>query len=138
MDKNLINAVVEEVLKQIQTTSVSRSNGVISKNANNMLLDSFGEEDGISGAKIKNIFSLDESKKLGCGVLELDNTEFDWTLTYDEIMYTISGELQIVINSEVVTVPEGNVVHIPNGSSITFKAPKYAKVLYITYPADWE
>lgn len=85
----------------------------------------------------KDVFSLKESPRLGCGVMEMKDTTFDWTLNYDEIDYVIEGMLSIIINGKSVTANAGELILIPKGSSIKFSAPDYARFIYVTYPADW-
>ena len=46
----------------------------------------------------KDLFSLEESPRLGCGLMVMKDTTFDWTLEYDEIDYIISGQLDILID----------------------------------------
>ncbi len=85
----------------------------------------------------KDVFTLQESPRLGCGVMEMKNTTFDWTLNYDEIDYVIEGTLSIIINGETVTANAGELILIPKGSSIKFSVLNYARFIYVTYPADW-
>ncbi len=84
-----------------------------------------------------DLFSLDESPRLGCGVMEMDHTTFDWTLNYDEIDYVIEGSLTIIKNGKSVTAGPGELILIPKGSAIQFSVPEKARFLYVTYPADW-
>jgi len=85
----------------------------------------------------KDLFTLEESPRLGCGIMEMKETTFDWTLNYDEIDYVIEGTLNIVINGKSVTANAGELVLIPKGSSIKFSVQNYARFIYVTYPADW-
>ena len=85
----------------------------------------------------KDLFTLEESKRLGCGIMEMKDTTFNWTLNYDEIDYVIEGTLNIIINGKIATANAGEIVLIPKGSSIQFSVPGYARFLYFTYPADW-
>lgn len=85
----------------------------------------------------KDLFSLKESPRLGCGIMEMKDTTFDWTLNYDEIDYVIEGSLSIIINGKTVTAGPGELILIPKGSSIKFSVPNYARFIYVTYPADW-
>ena len=85
----------------------------------------------------KDLFSLSESPRLGCGVMEMSHTTFDWTLNYDEIDYVIEGTLSILINGECATANAGELVLIPKGSKIKFSVPDHARFIYVTYPADW-
>ena len=84
-----------------------------------------------------DLFSLAESPRLGCGIMEMEATTFDWTLNYDEIDYVIEGNLTIIKNGKSVTAGPGEIILIPKGSVIQFSVPGKARFLYVTYPADW-
>ena len=85
----------------------------------------------------RDLFSLSESPRLGCGIMEMEATTFDWTLNYDEIDYVIEGSLTIIKNGRTVTAGPGELILIPKGSVIQFSVPRKARFLYVTYPADW-
>lgn len=85
-----------------------------------------------------DLFSLKESPRLGCGMMEMEQTTFSWELAYDEIDYVISGCLTIQCGIHSVTAGPGEVLLIPKGSSIRFCVPEKARFLYVTYPADWK
>lgn len=85
----------------------------------------------------KDLFTLEESPRLGCGIMEMQDTTFDWTLEYDEIDYIIEGQLDILIDGNKVSAKEGEVIFIPKGSKIEFSVTGHARFLYVTYPADW-
>ena len=72
-----------------------------------------------------------------CGIMEMEATAFDWTLRYDEVDYIIEGTLEILIDEQTVTGNQGDALYIPADSSITFRAPGFARFLYVTYPANW-
>ena len=84
-----------------------------------------------------DLFSLSESPRLGCGIMEMERTTFDWTLDYDEIDYVMDGELTIVKDRMQVTAGPGEIILIPKGSRIQFSVPERARFIYVTYPADW-
>lgn len=86
----------------------------------------------------KDLFTLEESPRLGCGIMEMKETTFDWTLNYDEVDYIIEGTLDILIDGRKITASEGELILIPKGSSVKFSVPNYARFIYVTYPADWE
>ena len=85
-----------------------------------------------------DVFSLEESPRLGCGVMEMERTSFPWTLHYDEIDYVISGTLTVRWEDHDVTAGPGELILIPKGSSIRFSVEDHARFLYFTYPADWQ
>lgn len=85
-----------------------------------------------------DLFSLEQSPRLGAGLMEMEDTTFEWTLNYDEMDYVIEGELSILIDGERVAAGPGEVIYIPKGSSIRFSVSGRARFLYFVYPADWQ
>lgn len=141
--EQLIKNVVVEVLNNEQLLESEKTvdpSGVISVRVPKVKVT---EEDRLDTGKendivyTKDLFTLEESPRLGCGVMEMDHTTFDWTLNYDEIDYVIDGELSIHIDGRSVTAKAGEIIYIPKGSSIQFSVAEKARFLYVTYPADW-
>lgn len=85
-----------------------------------------------------DLFSLQQSPRLGCGIMEMEKTTFPWNLQYDEIDYVIEGTLSILYEDHTVTAGPGELILIPKGSQIQFSVPDKARFLYVTYPADWQ
>lgn len=85
-----------------------------------------------------DLFSLEQSPRLGAGLMEMEDTTFAWTLNYDEMDYVIDGELSILTGGGRVTAGPGEVIYIPKGSSIEFSVTGKARFLYFVYPADWQ
>ncbi|MGL4207845.1 MAG: cupin domain-containing protein [Candidatus Adiutrix sp.] len=94
---------------------------------------------GKSGDKVflKDVVTLEESPRLGFGVMEMDKSTFKWTLNYDEVDYVIDGRLEINIDGRKVVGNAGDVIFIPAGSTIEFCVPNFARFLYVVYPANW-
>ncbi|RLB73457.1 MAG: ethanolamine utilization protein [Deltaproteobacteria bacterium] len=95
---------------------------------------------GKAGDKVylSDVFSLEESPRLGCGVTEMKASCFDWVLNYDEIDYVIEGRLEIIVNGKKIVGEKGDTLLIPKNTAIQFSVPDFARFLYVTYPADWE
>ena len=87
--------------------------------------------------QLVDVLSLDESPRLGCGVMEMDRTKFAWTLTYDEIDIVMDGTLEILVDGRTVRAQAGQVIYIPKNTSIYFSTPDHVRFLYVCYPADW-
>lgn len=85
-----------------------------------------------------DLFTLEQSPRLGAGLMEMEDTTFSWTLGYDEMDYVIEGQLSILIGGERITAGPGEVVYIPKGSSIQFSVSGRARFLYFVYPANWQ
>lgn len=140
-DEKLIAEIVRKILtEKIKDNEFEKNvdkSGILSVKLPTVKCENF--DTGKEGDKVylKDVVSLEESPRLGCGVMEMDKTCFDWTLNYDEVDYIIKGKLQIIIDGRTVTGEEGDMIFIPKGSSIKFSVPDYARFLYVTYPANW-
>lgn len=85
----------------------------------------------------KDLVTLAESPRLGCGLMFMKDTTFDWTLEYDEVDYIIEGTLSVLIDGRQISAGPGEVLFIPKSSRIQFSVEGDARFLYVTYPADW-
>ena len=140
--RNLIEALVRQVIteKFLPSKSID-SSGIIKIN---LPVVNVGEEDRLNAGNVadvvytKDLVSLKESPRLGCGLMVMEKTTFDWTLNYDEIDYVIEGTLSIIIDGRTVTAGPGEIIFIPKGSTIKFSVPEKARFMYVTYPADWQ
>lgn len=142
LKKELLEQIVGNVVRELLKNSRERekADGVIAVPVPGIRVSESDRMDtGKAGDIVytKDLFDLEESPRLGCGIMEMDHTTFDWTLNYDEIDYIIEGTLSIIKNGKKVTAGPGEIILIPRGSSIQFQAKEQARFLYITYPADW-
>ena len=87
---------------------------------------------------ITDMLELNESERLGCGMMEMRETTFDWELQYDEIDYVVEGTLKVIIDGREVVGNAGDMMFIPKGSKIQFSAPDFARFMFVVYPANWE
>lgn len=151
--RNMDKAVIEQIVRQVLADKFSNGHackdfsqhtiagGVTSVVLNTVKVDENNRLDtGKAGDVVytKDVFTLEESPRLGCGIMEMKETTFDWHLKYDEIDYVIEGTLTIIVNGEKVTAGPGEIILIPKNTKIQFSVPNYARFLYVTYPADWE
>lgn len=145
LDKSRLETLIKEVLVQ-KLSGVNGigerqvASGVMAVKVPQIKVDESNRLDtGVSSDVVytKDLFTLEESPRLGCGIMEMKQTTFDWTLNYDEIDYVIEGTLSIIIDGKTVTAGPGELILIPKGSKIKFSVPDYARFIYVTYPADW-
>ena len=142
--------VSEELIREIVTKVLEESAGKGSKPEFEKHIDPSGiigiktstvkcepfQQDGV---KLKDVVTLEEAPRMGCGIMELDHTSFEWTLTYDEYDYVMEGTLEIVLDSgQVLTGQPGDVLYIPKNTHIHFRTPTRARYVYFVYPADWQ
>ena len=86
----------------------------------------------------RDLFTLEEAPRLGCGLMVMERTTFPWTLTYDEMDYVIEGRLDIQVDGQTVSAGPGEVLYIPKDTSIQFSVRDKARFLYFVYPANWQ
>ena len=85
----------------------------------------------------RDLLTLEESPRLGLGLMTMEDTTFPWHLEYDEVDYVIEGRLDIIVGDEVLSAGPGELLFIPKGSDIKFSVNGKARFIYVTYPADW-
>ncbi len=147
IDKSLLENIIRQVIEE-KLLGLNNNVDFVKENKNGVIsikLDTVkvSEENRLDTGNCKDIvytkdvLTLEESPRLGAGIMEMKETTFDWTLNYDEIDYVIDGHLDIIINGEKVSADKGELILIPKGSKIKFSVPNYARFLYVTYPADW-
>ena len=86
----------------------------------------------------RDLFTLEQSPRLGVGIMEMTDTTFPWTLNYDEMDYVVEGRLDVLCNGRKASAEPGEVIYIPKGSEIQFSVTGHARFLYFVYPADWQ
>jgi len=141
MDKNQLEALVREVLLEKLGCGCAALHGVKRVDVSALRTTEADRMDtGNPSDKVytHDLFTLEQSPRLGAGLMEMEDTTFPWTLNYDEMDYVIEGELSILIGGEKVTAGPGEVIYIPKGSSIQFSVQGRARFLYFVYPADWQ
>ena len=145
--KNIDRETLEKILKKVVAEELSKKVSTfekyIDKSGVGVIKTSTVKPEpfdtGKPGDKVflTDVLSLDESERLGCGIMEMEETAFDWTLNYDEIDYVIDGTLEIIIDGKTVIGNRGDILFIPKGSKIQFSAPNFARFMYVVYPANW-
>lgn len=133
----IVTRVVARILAQQSADFVKENDpsGIIRIQTSTVKCEPFA---GTPGVFLKDIVTLDEAPRMGAGVMELDHTSFEWTLTYDEYDYVIDGELEIEIDGRIVCGHPGDIIYIPGNSHIHFQTRSTARYAYFVYPADWQ
>ncbi|MCL2163213.1 MAG: cupin domain-containing protein [Oscillospiraceae bacterium] len=141
ISEQIIADIVKKVIESIGDNGEFEKNrdpsGVMSVRTSTVKPDVF--DTGKPGDKVflKDVSSLEECPRVGAGVMEMDHSDFDWTLRYDEWDFVIDGTLEIVIDGRRVVGNKGDMIYIPANSSITFSCPTTCRFAYFVYPADW-
>lgn len=147
INQNMIAEIVRRVVKEQlgnQTNNIENDgirnediSGVISIKTEKIKPEPFDTGKDGDNVLLTDVFSLEESPRLGCGIMEMDKTTFDWDLTYDEVDYIIEGSLEIIIDGRKIIGNKGDIILIPKNTKIQFSVPKFARFMYVVYPANW-
>jgi len=147
MDTKALEEMVRKVLGEIMGSGEGSgaddelrhrdASGVMSFRVPKIKPDPFDTGNPRNKVFLKDLASVEESGRLGFGVMEMDKSAFDWTLRYDEVNYVVEGRLEILVDGRTVAADKGEMIFIPKGSSITFSAPGFARFVYVVYPANW-
>ncbi len=144
VDSKMIEAIVKKVLLEIgkedqqdfvKKTDRSGVSVIKTETVHPGKFDTGKEGDRVY---LKDVMTVEESPRLGCGVMEMDTSTFDWTLKYDEVDYIIEGRLEIIIGDRKIVGEKGDIIFIPKNTSIKFSAPGHTRFLYVVYPANWD
>ncbi|HIS65097.1 MAG TPA: ethanolamine utilization protein EutQ, partial [Candidatus Avoscillospira avistercoris] len=115
ISESLIRDIVLQVLEQTKNSSKPAfekhvdPSGIIGIKTSTVKCEPFEQE----GVALKDIVSLEEAPRMGAGIMELDHTSFEWTLTYDEYDMVIEGTLEIEIDGRIISGGPGDIIYIP-------------------------
>jgi len=90
-----------------------------------------------NSVRLIDLLTLDESPRVGCCIMEMENTSFPWTLKYDEVDYVIDGTLELIVDGNTMRANAGQVLFIPKNTPLQFSAPGKVRFFYVVYPANW-
>ena len=146
LNEETIRALVREVLSEQLGSVENRTKNVDPSGILSIKLPllNVSEEDRLDTGNpvhkvyCKDLVTLKESPRLGCGLMVMEDTTFDWLLEYDEVDYIIEGRLDVIIEGRTITAGPGEIILIPKGSQIKFSVSGHARFIYVTYPADWQ
>lgn len=141
--KAMINeGLLQEMLKTLTNANSSKFNAECDKSGlkvvrgSSVKMDVFDTGNPDANVHFQELVNKDESK-MSAGLLTIEDSKFEWELTYEEIDYVIEGTLTIEINGKTYTANEGDILFVPSGSKVVWGSPNKAKVFYTTYPANW-
>lgn len=137
MDKGLLQEILECLKpKNLLFEAECDTSGLKVVRGSTVKMDAFDTGNPNARVYFQELVSKEESK-MSAGFLIIENSKFDWELTYEEIDYVIEGTLTVEINGKTYTAYPGDVLFVPSGSKVVWGSPDKARVFYTTYPANW-
>lgn len=143
MFKELVNeGLLQEMLKVLASGEASKfvsscdESGLKVVRGSSVKMDVFNTGNPNNKVYFQELISKDESK-MSAGFLIIEDSKFEWELTYEEIDYVIEGTVTVEINGKTYEANAGDVLFVPKGSKVVWGSPNKAKLFYTTYPANW-
>jgi ethanolamine utilization protein EutQ len=143
---NLSKEAIEQIIREVIREEIGQGkesprqidpSGVIGFDPAKIKMEDFPFPIDTDRVKLTDVLTLDESPRLGCGVMVVDRTQLPWTLAYDEVDVVLEGTLDVIVDGRTTRATAGQVIYIPKNTSVIFSAPDCAKFVYVVYPANW-
>lgn len=94
---------------------------------------------GLDGeAAVRTVIGTRDSRTLGAGLGRFRDIEFEWELGYDEVIYVLSGGVEVKHAGGVERGGPGDILFVPSGNTVTYRFAGDCEVFFATYPVDWE
>ncbi len=120
MDKGLLQEMLQCLKgKDLPFKAECDPNGLKVVRGNSVKMDVFDTGNPNAKVQFQELVSKEESK-MSAGFLIIENSKFDWELTYEEIDYVIEGTLTVEINGKTYTAYPGDVLFVPSGSKVVW------------------
>ena len=131
-----VNALVQKVLAEFQRPVCPNPRAMHVKGSS-VEVPPF--DAGLPGLEmgLANVVTSREAN-LAAGFMTFRHSELPWHMTYDEVNYVVEGDYVLKVDNQVFRAKPGDVLYIPKGSQAVFSSPGFAKVFYVTYPANWD
>ncbi|RWD49584.1 MAG: hypothetical protein EOS25_20305 [Mesorhizobium sp.] len=80
-----------------------------------------------------------DNSPLASGITYLRDSDFDWTLWYDEMMICIDpGQLlEVTVDGRAYSLARGESIWLPKGTVARYRSVGLALMYYAISPADW-
>ena len=85
-------------------------------------------------AQLAEICGAGDGTPLGVGMARMSGARMDWTVTYDEVLIVLSGQLTVRTGDGVMVAGPHDSVWLPAGTSLTYEAEDCV-VAYAIHPA---
>lgn len=86
---------------------------------------------------IARVIDSSVSNTIGGGIEYIDDATIDWTVTYDEILFVMEGDLTVAFDDGEHACGPGDIVWLPAGTHLKYIAKGRVAYFYALYPVDW-
>ncbi|MGL5439504.1 MAG: cupin domain-containing protein [Filifactoraceae bacterium] len=130
-----LNGFVESFMKEQNYLCEKDSCGFKLVRGKTVKLDALDTGNPLDNGKVyyQELISSNDSSPMNAGFLTIENCNFDWDVTIDEIYYIVEGTLTVTIDGKVYTAYPGDSLYAPKGSKVAWGSPDKVKAFYVTY-----
>ncbi|WP_352956355.1 hypothetical protein [Mesorhizobium sp. M1322] len=91
------------------------------------------------GTSVHEYINEQDHPAFSCGITSFRDSDFDWTLWYDEMLICIDpgGLLEVSADGNAYSLAKGDCIWLPNGTSARYRSIGLALVYWVISPADW-
>ncbi len=104
---------------------------VLQFKATDRRFEAYGE-----GGQIARLVGPEVSSSMGAGVAKFDGCSIAWTVLYDELIVTLSGNFRLRVGDVVHDCAPGDVLWVPAQTALHYEGTG-ATVFYALSPVDW-
>ena len=72
-------------------------------------------------AQIGNVTGAEQGAEFGYGFARMANAKIPWTITYDEILFIVSGVLRVRTGGKVLEAGPGDSIWLPAGTELVYE-----------------
>ena len=90
-----------------------------------------------SGQSWPRSWAPQDSSTIGCGLGRFEACAFPWRLTYDECLFVVSGEMEILSEGRAYHAGAGDSLFLPKGIDVEYRFREPCLLFYATYPVNW-
>ncbi|MEZ5773616.1 MAG: cupin domain-containing protein [Hyphomicrobiaceae bacterium] len=74
-----------------------------------------------------------DGAEMACGYALFEKARIPWTITYDEVLFVVEGELTVHANGEALKAGPKDSIWLPAGTELVYEAER-AVVAYAVHP----
>ncbi|MFV0515819.1 MAG: cupin domain-containing protein [Aminipila sp.] len=133
VDKGLLNGVIDSLQSSAPYTYEKGASGLKIVRGNSVqykALDTGNPNDKVFYQEIVN---SDDGCSMNAGFITIENCQFDWECSCDELYHVVEGVLTVTVGGNSYSASPGDSVFFPNGAKVAFGSPNKMKAFYATY-----
>jgi ethanolamine utilization protein EutQ len=132
MDKGLLNGILDSVSNKPYISEIDPCGlKIVRGNSVKMeVLDTGNPDDKVF---YQEIISATDGSSMNAGFITIEDCNFDWETTCEEIYCVAEGTLTVTVDGKVYTANPGDSVFFPKGAKFAFGSPNKMKAFYVTH-----